>query len=289
MTDQQAPPAPGPQAPSDSSERTMFRQEALEQLGAPGRLDALMRVTSARVWISLAVVVLAIAAAVVWSILGAAKVTVSLNGVLNNPTGLAALNAPATGTLTVLNNVPNLELQPGQQFATILTQSGTSVPVRALVGGVIADWLVSPGAFISAGTPMAKLYPGGANLLALMYTSSATARTVFPGMQVDVTPDQNSTAAFGSIVGQVVSVGSSNLSTGRLTVLVGGNEQEAASLQSQGPYTEIDVALQTNPLTASGYQWTSGNGPPFSLDAGTTLNGTVIIGRESPSQVLFGG
>lgn len=281
MSDQEpssSPSGPGP-----------FRQQALEQLDAPGRLDTLMKVTSPRLWIALGVLVAALAAGAVWSILGAAEVTVSLSGVLNDSEGLVVLNAPSAGTITSLDNTPDLELQPGQTYGEVLTPGGTVMPLRAITGGVVTNWMVDRGAYVSAGTPLANMFPGGGNLLALMYTTSTTARTVVPGMLVDVTPDRGSAVLYGSIRGRVQSVGSSVLSVQRLSLLVGGNPQIARSLVGNGPFTEVDVQLQADPFTASGYHWTSGSGPPFSLEPGTTLIGTVIISRQSPISVILGG
>jgi HlyD family secretion protein len=272
------PPSPG-----------LFRQQALEQLDAAGRLDTLMKVTSPRLWIGLGVLVAAIAAAAVWSVLGAAQVTVTLNGVLNTPDGLVVLNAPATGTITSLDNAPDLELQPGQTFGEVLTSDGALMPLRAITGGVVTDWVVNLGAYVRTGAPIASMFPGGGDLLALMYTSETTARMVAPGMRVDVAPDRGSTALYGSIIGRVLNVeSSSTISAQRLTLLEGGNQQ-AQSAQGKGPFTEVDVQLQADPYSDSGYRWTSGSGPPYSLEPGTTLVGTVIISRQSPISVIFGG
>lgn len=278
------------QSPSSpSSGPGLFRRQALEQLDAPGRLDTLMKVTSPRLWIGLGLVVIVIAAAIVWSVLGAAKVTVTLSGVLNNPGGLVVLNAPATGTLTSLDNVPDLELQPGQTFGEVLTSSGSLMPLRAITGGIVTDWMVDLGTYVHAGTPVASMFPGGGYLLALMYTSETTARMVAPGMQVDVTPDRGSTALYGSMVGHVLTVESSAvLSPRRLALLESGNQQ-SQSVQGGGPFTEVDVQLQADPYSVSGYRWTSGSGPPFALEPGTTLIGTVIISRQSPISMIFGG
>jgi hypothetical protein len=277
----------GPSSPPSGP--GLFREQALEQLDAPGRLDTLMKVTSPRLWIALGVLVAALAAGVVWSVLGSAQVTVGLSGVLNDPNGLVVLNAPAAGTITSLDNTPDLELQPGQTYGEVLTGGGTLMPLRAITGGIVTNWMVNRGAYVGSGTPVADMFPGDGNLLALMYTTSTTARMVVPGMRVDVTPDRGSAVVYGSIMGRIQSVGSSTLSTERLSLLLGDNPQIAQSLQAKGPFTEVDVRLQADPFTASGYRWTQGSGPPYSLEPGTTLIGTAIISRQSPISVIFGG
>jgi HlyD family secretion protein len=87
---------------SDSSKK-LFREEALERLSSPERLDQLMNVVDARAWLPLAGLGSLAAVAVIWSVVGRLPLTVSGQGVLLYPRSVIQLQAPSDGTVVKLN------------------------------------------------------------------------------------------------------------------------------------------------------------------------------------------
>jgi NHLM bacteriocin system secretion protein len=87
---------------SDSSNK-LFREEALERLSSPERLDQLMNVVNPRAWLPLAGLGSLVAVAAVWSVVGRLPLTVSGQGVLLYPRSVVQLQAPSDGTVVELN------------------------------------------------------------------------------------------------------------------------------------------------------------------------------------------
>lgn len=59
-----------PDSTNDHQSSTLFRQEALERLSSPERLDQLMQIINPRSWLPLGAAALVISVAIGWSILG---------------------------------------------------------------------------------------------------------------------------------------------------------------------------------------------------------------------------
>lgn len=133
---------------SDSANK-LFREEALERLSSPERLDQLMNVVNPRAWLPLAGLGSLVAVALVWSVLGRLPLTVSGQGVLLYPRSVVQFQAPSDGTVITLkiksgDNVkkgdvigiisqPSLEQQLQQEkkkLAELLSQAKSSDSVR---------------------------------------------------------------------------------------------------------------------------------------------------------------
>lgn len=87
---------------SDSGKK-LFREEALERLSSPERLDQLMNVVNPRAWLPLAGFGALVAVAALWSVFGRLPLNVVGQGVLLYPRGVVQLQAPSDGTVVKLN------------------------------------------------------------------------------------------------------------------------------------------------------------------------------------------
>jgi len=103
---------------SDSSKK-LFRQEALERLSSPERLDQLMNVVNPRAWLPLTGLGSLVAVAAVWSIVGRLPLTVTGQGVLLYPRGVVQFQAPSEGTVTKLSIKSGDEIKKGDIIGLI--------------------------------------------------------------------------------------------------------------------------------------------------------------------------
>lgn len=90
--------------------KQIFREQSLDKLSSPDRLDQLLRVVQPHAWVSLAALGVGILLAVLWSIFGRIPSTVNGTGILVRPKQVVPFQTPASG-----------------QLATILVSAGTSV------------------------------------------------------------------------------------------------------------------------------------------------------------------
>ena len=81
----------------------IFRQEALDRLSSPERLDKLMQVVSPQDWLPLGGLTILGILGLLWSIFGTIPVTVTGQGMLINPRRLQQFQSPVSGQLKSLN------------------------------------------------------------------------------------------------------------------------------------------------------------------------------------------
>ncbi|AFY95071.1 NHLP bacteriocin system secretion protein [Chamaesiphon minutus] len=103
---------------SDSGNK-LFRDEALERLSSPERLDQLMNVVKPRAWLPLAGFGSLVAAGLLWSIFGRISLTVSGQGVLIYPRSVVQFQAPSDGTIVKLNIKSGDTVKKGDIIGTI--------------------------------------------------------------------------------------------------------------------------------------------------------------------------
>ncbi|MEM6401052.1 MAG: NHLP bacteriocin system secretion protein [Cyanobacteria bacterium P01_D01_bin.116] len=88
---------------SDNKKRTIFRQQSLEGLSSPERLDRLMQVVTPKDWLPLAGLAVFGILGIVWSVKGTIPITVNGKGVLINPRQVVQFQSPISGQLQSLN------------------------------------------------------------------------------------------------------------------------------------------------------------------------------------------
>ena len=81
----------------------IFRQQALNRLSNPEKLDQLMQVVSPQDWLPLAALAFFGILGLIWSIFGNIPITVTGKGVLINPRRVVQLQSPISGQLQSLN------------------------------------------------------------------------------------------------------------------------------------------------------------------------------------------
>lgn len=103
---------------SDSAKK-LFREEALERLSSPERLDQLMNVVNPQAWLPLAGLGSLVAIAALWSVFGRLPLTVSGQGVLLYPRSVVQLQAPSEGTVVELKIKPGDNVNKGDVIGII--------------------------------------------------------------------------------------------------------------------------------------------------------------------------
>ncbi len=99
--------------------RNLFREESLERLSSPERLDQLMQVVGPKAWLPLATLGSLVVAAVIWSIVGRIPLTVDGQGVLIRPRKVVQFQAPVEGQLREIKVRAGEAIRKGQVLATI--------------------------------------------------------------------------------------------------------------------------------------------------------------------------
>ncbi|MDJ0715512.1 MAG: NHLP bacteriocin system secretion protein [Prochloraceae cyanobacterium] len=85
------------------NKNNIFRQEALDRLSSPERLDKLMQIVSPKDWLPLGALAVFGILGLLWSIFGRITLTVTGKGVLINPRRVVQFQSPISGQLRSLN------------------------------------------------------------------------------------------------------------------------------------------------------------------------------------------
>ena len=154
--------------------------------------------------------------------------------------------------------------------------------------GRVIEVMVNEGTLINPGMTILSLEPIGReikNLEAVIYVSSK-GLNLKPGMEVQISPAGVKKEEYGFILGRVTRVSEYPSSfQGMMRVL--GNETLVRSLSQNGPVIEVAVDLVPSSKTVSGFEWSSAEGPPITIQSGTICTANIIEKKQRPISLVI--
>jgi len=253
--------------------RQIFRQEALDRLASPDRLDQLMPLTSPRRWLALVAAALLIVAVLAWSLLGSLVVAVEGEGVLSRAGGVWSADAPQPGVVGEVAVALGEEVAKGQPLVRLLPPAP---PVVSPFGGRVLDVLVRPGERVEKGAALAQLESLEQPLQAVLFVPAAEGYRVRPGMEARISLAGEKGAYAAGLPGRVKSAARFPAARASLVRALHG-EGWADRLSRGGPLLEIVVEL-TGAAGAPGAE---------GLYSGTPCQGEIIVGRQRPIRLIL--
>jgi len=267
----------------------LFRKAALDNLSSQERLDEMLRLTTPRGWLMLAVAFALLATALLWGVFGGISSVVSARGVLIRDESIQSVQSTAGGQITELLVRVSDRVEQGQVVAQVLqTSTGRTIDVASLHAGRVLEVQVGRGNVIAPGSTVLSVEQEGRPLVAILYLSAIDGRQVQAGMDVQIAPASVRSERYGLLRGRVAAVGEfpTTLQAMRRTL---GNEDLARSLSAGGAPIQVEVELLHDDRTASGFQWTTPSGPPAALQNGTPCTADVVLSIQAPLAVAFAG
>ena len=152
--------------------------------------------------------------------------------------------------------------------------------------GRVLEVLVDRGDVVTPGTPILNLEVVSQDLMAVLFVPASGGKRVRPGMRVRVSPSTVKREEFGSLIGKVVWAAEFP-STSRGMIRVLGNEALVEKLMKEGPPIQVNVALEKDPSTPTGYRWSSSTGPSVEISSGTLASGSVVVRQERPIRLII--
>jgi HlyD family secretion protein len=150
--------------------------------------------------------------------------------------------------------------------------------------GRVVEVKVDPGTVVRTGAPVVAIEVAHQSLVMYAFAPAWGAKKVKPGMKVELTPALIQRAEYGYIVGTVRAVSPFALSEEGLQQLI-PNRAIVELLTSQGATFAIEVEMEGDPATPSGYRWSTGRGPELTIESGMFCQSRVIT-REQPPITL---
>ncbi|GEM_PF-528246 len=268
----------------------IFRFKALAKMREPDELDAPTILAAPRGWVTVFVILIVTVAAVAWMLVGRLEQTVSAKGLITRPQGAAQVQSQYPGLVGSIEVKVGGYVSSGEVLATVLGQGGAAAhDVISPFAGQVVSIGVSTGEVIGTGSPVVtmELTGGDDQLVGMLFVSSADVAGIFPGQSVTLAVSSAPAAAFGLLRGRVASVSQYPLTALEINALVGG-DLPIGPLEAGGAPYLVTVKLTADHETATGYAWTTADGPPTALALQVPATGTVTLGSYAPITLLFG-
>jgi HlyD family secretion protein len=151
--------------------------------------------------------------------------------------------------------------------------------------GTVVERLADAGQTIAAGTPLVTVEPAEVPLQVLMFIPLEGKR-IRPGMRVEMVPGGVRPEETGYFLGEVRSVSAAPLSGSGLDRYL-KNELLVEQFTREGGAYLVDVTVQPDSGTVSGFKWTSRAGAPITFGSGTLLTGKIIVEETRPIALVI--
>jgi HlyD family secretion protein len=161
-----------------------------------------------------------------------------------------------------------------------------NVNVLAPQAGRVLEILADRGAVVSPGTPILSLEVLSEELEAVLFVPASEGKRVRPGMRVLVSPSTVKREEYGALLGKVTSAAAFPATARGMNRLL-GNEALTNKLLEKGPLIQVNVALERDPSTPTGYRWSSSRGPRLEISSGTLASGDVVVREERPISLVI--
>ena len=151
--------------------------------------------------------------------------------------------------------------------------------------GYVREVRTSIGQLTTSGQAIVSIELAGVPLQALVFVSNE-GKKIVRGMEARIAPVTVQQEEFGYMLGQVQSVSTQPVTLAGLTRTL-GNDILVQQLATRGALYLVEVTLQLDSTTASGFKWSSRDGPPTQVGSGTSIAVSVVISRRRPIELLL--
>ena len=162
---------------------------------------------------------------------------------------------------------------------------GRSGTVLSPYGGYVREIRSDVGQIVSAGQALASIEMVDAPLEAVVFVPTQGKR-IQPGMDAQVSPVTVRREEHGFMVGRVTFVSPQPATRAGMQRTL-GNEILVNQLAAAGAPFLVEVDLQPDSGTASGFRWSSGSGPPSLVESGTPVMVQVVVERQRPISLVI--
>ncbi|MBI3862615.1 MAG: NHLP bacteriocin system secretion protein [Planctomycetia bacterium] len=170
------------------------------------------------------------------------------------------------------------------RIATIEKQLDEQGMIRSPVSGRVVELAVNLGQVIGPGSRCGAVEADDEDaelgLRNLVYLPLSSGKRLNPGLKVRVTPTTVQRERYGGILGKVTRVSPYPVTEESATAIV-GNPEIVKALAQPGGMIEVEVELERDANSFSGFRWTSA-GPKLKFSAGTTTATRITVEERAP-------
>ncbi len=159
--------------------------------------------------------------------------------------------------------------------------------IKSPAKGIITSLRVDNNDYVQKGTIVITMENENVPLEAVIFISDNDAKTIQLGMDVQVSPSTVKKEDFGFIRGKITYISHYPSTKKRISTIL-DNDQLTDYFMGRTMATFVArISLQSNPLSKSGYQWSSKKEPDLKITSGTLCDASIIIKQISPISIAF--
>lgn len=172
-----------------------------------------------------------------------------------------------------------------RQVADLRAKLAENANVVSPFGGRVLELVGKPGDVIDPGERILSLEVASEELMAVLFVPAAAGKQVRAGMGARISPSTVQREEYGFILGEVTWVSEfPATSLGMMRLL--SNQELVTKLMEQGPPIQVEIALERDPATPTGFAWSSSRGPDLAITSGTLASGGVIVREDPPIRLV---
>jgi HlyD family secretion protein len=153
--------------------------------------------------------------------------------------------------------------------------------VRAPAAGTVDEVQLRAGSLVGRGQSVLTIETEGRGLLFVLFASLRDGEKIQPSQTVRISPNWTVREEEGTMLGNVAESSKLPITPEGLRSLL-HNEDLVRHFSDQGPVFIVQVQLQRDPATRSGYAWTSSKGAQIAVDSGSFGEGSVLVESDRP-------
>lgn len=186
-----------------------------------------------------------------------------------------------------LREVASRLLQAQSRLDDLLVQYDLASRIVSSHDGVVVETMAMQGDVVKSGQPIISVEISEGLLEAVVYLPpNSNAKLLKPGMAAQISPATAKKERFGYLVGTVLAVAQYPATESGMLSLF-NNATLVRELTRNGPPISVQVRLNRDAATRSGYRWSSHAGAGVELSSGTLATGTFVVEKKRPISLLI--
>ncbi len=158
--------------------------------------------------------------------------------------------------------------------------------VRAPVSGVVEEIRVGTGQVVDNDDVILTIAEAEKGNQVLAFLDITHGPLVERGMDAHLIPMTVEKAEFGSMRGTAISISEAPVSKAQINALLRNEQLSELFSRDYTPYL-AHISLQESETNASGFEWWTGNGPPFQIHVGTLAQVEIVVREQRPITILI--
>lgn len=158
--------------------------------------------------------------------------------------------------------------------------------VSSPVNGIIANNYAKQGDFLTEKQTLSNIMTYSDELEVIAFFNDDISKKITIGMPAKVFPKHINAMEYGGIIGKVTYISELPIPPQSLQSLI-ENQKQVDKIFQNGPVFKVVIELVRSPDTATGYLWTTSEGPSEKISVGSVVDVGVVIKKERPLGIIM--